>query len=112
PAQLLRAGGSVYVEFKGCRIRLPKSVEARIRNEESYVNTGRPVVLGIRPEDIHDEENFLNASPDTIVRAYVDTVEKLGAETLLNCRLGEEESPAAIGAAADLIARVDPRSKI
>ena len=30
---------------------------------------GKTVVLGIRPEDIHDEQIFLSQSPDTIVDA-------------------------------------------
>lgn len=48
-------------------------------------------VLGVRPEDIHDEESFIAASPDTVIKAFVEVVEKLGAETQIYCKLDFKE---------------------
>ena len=56
--------------------------------------------MGIRPEHVHDEDNFLASMPDGIVEADVEVTELMGAETYLymNC---EGQS---------INARVDPSS--
>ena len=91
PAKLLREKGKRLRRVRNNKILLPKTVEARIRNIEDYVNTDKPVTLGVRPEDIHEEENFIAASPDTVVKAFVEVVEKLGAETQIYCKLDYKE---------------------
>ncbi len=115
PATLTQSKGKTYVEFVNNKILLPKSVEARIRNIEDYANTGKPITLGVRPEDIHEEESFIAASPDTVIKAFVEVVEKLGAETQIYCKLdfkeGEEVS-SIIGDSSNMIAKVDSRSLV
>lgn len=117
PAKLTRdKANKVYVEFTGNKILLPKAVEARIRNIEDYVNTDKPITFGVRPEDIHEEENFIAASPDTVIKAFVEVVEKLGAETQIYCKLDYKENEAAedtieaITDATYMIAKIDSRS--
>ena len=44
---------------------------------------GKTVVLGIRPEDVHDEPEFLAASPETVIEAKIRVYEMLGAEVFL-----------------------------
>ncbi len=44
---------------------------------------GKEVILGIRPEHIHDEEMFLSSVATGIVEANVDVTEMMGAETYL-----------------------------
>ena len=44
---------------------------------------GKTVVLGIRPEDVHDEPEFLAASPETVIEAQIRVYEMLGAEVFL-----------------------------
>ena len=115
PATVTQEKGKTYIEFVKNKILLPKSVEARIRNIEDYANTGKPVILGVRPEDIHDEENFIAASPDTVVKAFVEVVEKLGAETQIYCKLDfveGEEVTSVIGDSSNMIAKIDSRSVV
>ncbi len=115
PATVTQEKGKTYIEFVKNKILLPKSVEARIRNIEDYANTGKPVILGVRPEDIHDEENFISASPDTVVKAFVEVVEKLGAETQIYCKLDfveGEEVTSVIGDSSNMIAKIDSRSVV
>ena len=107
----------VFVEFEGFKIPYPKAKAATIINLEEYLNTGKPVVFGVRPEDFHDEDTFKTASPDTMIDVRVDVVEKLGAETLLYCTFGEDEEELEEGQIKSLvqtntqmIARVDSRS--
>jgi multiple sugar transport system ATP-binding protein len=45
---------------------------------------GKTVGIGIRPEDIHDEETFLTANPEAIVSARVDVSELMGSEVYLH----------------------------
>ena len=118
PATLVKDKNKVYVEFVNNRILLPKTVETRIRNAEDYYNTGKPVVLGVRPEDIHDEESFIAASPDTVIKAFVEVVEKLGAETQIYCKLDFDENSTlenvtdVIGDSSNMIAKIDSRSVV
>ena len=90
-AHLVSEGDKVYVSFVGGnKILLPKTVVARIKNLNEYLNTDKDVTLGVRPEDIHQDQMFLSASPDTIVKARIEVIEKLGAETQIYCELDHE----------------------
>jgi multiple sugar transport system ATP-binding protein len=42
---------------------------------------GKPIVMGIRPEDIEDKLFSLNPDPEHIFKSRVDVVEPMGAET-------------------------------
>jgi multiple sugar transport system ATP-binding protein len=44
---------------------------------------GKTVIMGIRPEDLHDEEAFLSVSKDSTIEADVEVTELLGAEVYL-----------------------------
>ncbi|MDY5423330.1 sn-glycerol-3-phosphate ABC transporter ATP-binding protein UgpC [Hornefia butyriciproducens] len=44
---------------------------------------GKTVVLGIRPEDISDDEEFIKANPDCVIRSKIKVYEMLGAEAYL-----------------------------
>jgi multiple sugar transport system ATP-binding protein len=55
---------------------------------KAYV--GKPVKLGIRPEDIHDDEAFIAANPDSVINAAVDVSEMLGSEVYLYLAYGEQ----------------------
>ena len=39
----------------------------------------KEVVLGIRPEDIHDEQLFIESSPESVIDARINIYEMLGA---------------------------------
>ncbi len=115
PATLTKSKNKVYVEFTNNKIALPKTVEAKIINIDDYMNTGKPIMLGVRPEDIHEEERFIATSPDTVVKVFTEVVEKLGAETLIYCKLDFKEGQeieTIIGDSNNMIAKVDSRSTI
>jgi multiple sugar transport system ATP-binding protein len=59
---------------------------------------GRPVVFGIRPEDVQDTLNLPNPDPARTLEVRVDVSEPMGAETLLYLDTG----------ATSFIARVRP----
>ena len=49
---------------------------------ESYVN--KTVIVGIRPEDIHNEDVFIKVSPESAFDADIDLIELMGSEMYLH----------------------------
>ena len=90
PAKLLQLNGKYTVEFgsedtktsRGRKfyVELPS---AKADNEALKYYVDKEVILGIRPENIHDEEMFLSNAKTGIIEASVDVTEMLGAETFL-----------------------------
>ncbi|MBQ7880042.1 MAG: sn-glycerol-3-phosphate ABC transporter ATP-binding protein UgpC [Clostridia bacterium] len=106
--------GKVYVEFiGGNKILLPKSVAARIKNINEYLDTGKPVTLGVRPEDIHQDQMFISNSPETVIKARVEVIEKLGAETQIYCELDHEgKESSVIDNSTQMIAKISSRAVV
>ena len=106
--------GKVYVEFiGGNKILLPKSVAARIKNINEYLDTSKKVTLGVRPEDIHQDQMFISNSPDTVVKARIEVIEKLGAETQIYCELDHEgKESSVIDNSTQMIAKISSRAVV
>ena len=107
-------GDKVYVNFiGGNKIVLPKAVVSKIKNLGDYLNTGKTVTLGVRPEDIHEDDLFISNSPETIVKAKIDVIEKLGAETQIYCDLDyESDKNSVVDNAAQMIAKISSRAVV
>ena len=106
--------GKVYVEFiGGNKILLPKSVAARIKNINEYLDTGKPITLGVRPEDIHQDQMFISNSPETVIKARIEVIEKLGAETQIYCELDHEgKESSVIDNSTQMIAKISSRAVV
>jgi multiple sugar transport system ATP-binding protein len=103
----------VYLEFGPDKIKLPKSKVDLIVGLEDYLNTDKPITLGIRPEDIHDEKEWVEWEGAQNIVVDVDVIEALGSETILYCKTKKdqvEEGGSFLDAVADLVAKVDARS--
>ncbi len=97
----------------GNSILLPAAVAARIKNIDEYLNTDKKVTLGVRPEDIHQDQLFIANSPDTVVKARIEVIEKLGAETQIYCELDYEGKEASIiDNATQMIAKISSRAVV
>ncbi|MCR5586079.1 MAG: sn-glycerol-3-phosphate ABC transporter ATP-binding protein UgpC [Lachnospiraceae bacterium] len=79
-AQVVNDGGDVKLVFGSYAITLPEYKAEKIV-EGGYV--GKEVVLGIRPEDIKDEEIYVSTGEDNVVEGTVRVYEMLGAEVFL-----------------------------
>jgi len=62
----------------------------------------KEIVLGIRPEDIHDDENVFKTYPEAVVDIEVDVAELLGAQTHIYSNLGGYEFSASVDARYDI----------
>ena len=113
-ATITEEDGKIYVNIvAGNKIALPGTVVAKIKNLDEYKNTGKAVVLGVRPEDIHEDQLFIANSPDTIVKARIEVIEKLGAESQIYCALDYmEEKNTIVDSANQMVAKVNSRSTI
>jgi multiple sugar transport system ATP-binding protein len=111
-SRLVSDGDKVYIAIiGGNKILLPKSVVARIKNIEEYLDTDKAVVLGVRPEDIHQDQMFISNSPDTVVQARIEVIEKLGAETQIYCEVDHEGKESSIvDASTQMIAKISSRA--
>jgi multiple sugar transport system ATP-binding protein len=58
---------------------------------------GKPVVFGVRPEDINDRRLSSSASADCMARATVEVVEPMGAETYLYLKTSRHNFIARVG---------------
>jgi multiple sugar transport system ATP-binding protein len=70
---------------------------------EKYI--GKSIKVGVRPEDIYADTDYVSAHPDAVLRAEVDSAELMGNETYLYLRHGESGG-------ARLIARVSPDTEL
>ena len=73
-------GDKVSLSVGDANIVLP---EAKAKKLIAGGYEGKEVILGIRPEDIYDDEAHLEASPDTVIESEIRVYEMLGAEVYL-----------------------------
>ncbi len=78
-AKLEKDGDNAVVVFGSSRIKLTAEKSAQIPAE--YF--GKEVTMGIRPEDLNDDEASIAAYADSVTTASVELTEMMGAETYL-----------------------------
>src|SRR5690554_6084931 len=81
------------------KIKVPEA-KLKLLTEQNYVE--KPIILGIRPEDIHDENIVLETYNDARVKLKVDVSELLGAETLINAVMNGQNLVAKVNARTDI----------
>ena len=91
-------GGKTYVTFGEAKLPLPDSIG---RKPEVLAYVGKDIVLGIRPESVHDEDIYLREYPEYTFECDVDATELMGSETYLYLLSGDQS----------FTARVDPKSQ-
>ena len=92
-----KSGSSVTLTFAGNTIVLPAE-KGKALEEAGYI--GKEVIMGIRPEDLHDEEEAVKAAAGSTIKASIRVYEMLGAEVFLYFDLEENSCTA----------RVNPRT--
>ena len=92
-----KQGDKVVLKFGEYTLELPEN-KAKVLEEQGYI--GKEVIFGIRPEDIHDEEDWI-ANNNGVLDASVEVTERLGSETYLYVLIND----------INFTARVSPKSK-
>lgn len=80
-------------------IEVPEG-KMKVLRDQNYI--GKELILGVRPEDIHDEPVFVDANPGSTLTAEIEVAELMGSESYLYSKLDEQ----------DFVARVDSRTDI
>ncbi|MCL6458243.1 MAG: sn-glycerol-3-phosphate ABC transporter ATP-binding protein UgpC [Gorillibacterium sp.] len=96
--KMIEESGSLHFKAQGVDLEMPEG-KAKILRAKGYIN--KEMILGVRPEDLHDEPVFLEGSPKSVVNAHIEVSENLGYEMYLYLN--------GIGPGS-VIARVDSRS--
>lgn len=86
-----------FIKIGDQSIAIPEG-KMKLLRDQGYV--GKEIILGIRPEDFHDEPLFIESSPETRMNAHIEVAELMGAEFMLYSSLGGQ----------DFVARVDART--
>ena len=94
--RIVRSQQDLFFADGTMRLRVVDEMAARLL---AYEN--KPVIFGIRPEDLYDKLFITDAPTDCIMTSSVELVEPLGAEVYLHLRTGEHS----------LIARVGPHDR-
>ena len=90
-------GADVTLTFGGHTITMPAD-KAKVVEEKGYV--GKTVTIGIRPEDLHDDDAWLEASAKSVLEVTVRVYELLGS--VVNLYFDVDD--------AQFIAQVNPRT--
>ncbi|MGH9136653.1 MAG: ABC transporter ATP-binding protein [Acidimicrobiales bacterium] len=120
--KVLQVDGGLGVTIGGTVVRIPESVQADRPGLRAQV--GKPIVAGIRPEDLEDVAMKPGHPADQQVPATVELVEALGSELVVHLGLdvrtvasGDPDALEAVGLAGDeargiVVARFHPRSRV
>ncbi|ATD54395.1 ABC transporter ATP-binding protein [Clostridium chauvoei] len=79
-ATVIEKDGKLSLNFGDESIELPED-KAKIVKAKGYV--GKTVVLGIRPEDMYDDKEYITANPNGVFEAKVEVTELMGAESYI-----------------------------
>jgi multiple sugar transport system ATP-binding protein len=94
-ATLVSEDDKMFVDAGVFRVKVPQD-----RVEAYKPHTGKPVIFGLRPEDIHDPEFKPTNIVEARVDAEVDVTEMMGNEVFVYYNVGGKT----------LVGRVDPRT--
>ncbi|MDO5416812.1 MAG: sn-glycerol-3-phosphate ABC transporter ATP-binding protein UgpC [Lachnospiraceae bacterium] len=100
-AKVEKQEGEIFLSFEGQQVKMNANCSRKL-SDNGYIN--RTVLLGIRPEDLHDSPDFEGGSQMSGNRLSfpVQVREMLGAEILLHGQLGK----------ADISAKLKPGCRI
>ena len=93
--KVVKSGSDVLLMFGSHSIKVPDTKAAKLI-EMNYID--KEVILGIRPENIHDEQLFIESSPESIIDAKINIYEMLGAEVYLYFTIDQFDITARVNA--------------
>jgi len=95
---LVEQDSHLFLTGQGFHVKLPAKRKAKLTELGSGEN--RPLVLGVRPENIFERHSYHGAVDSNVIKARVNFLEPLGSEVLATCSLPQHE----------IIVRLNPRT--
>ena len=89
----------VFTTHDNQTVTIP-AAKVEVLKENGYI--GKEVILGIRPEEIKDDEEALKEWSNSVIEVSVDVAELLGAETNIYATVGNDSIIASVPARDDL----------
>jgi multiple sugar transport system ATP-binding protein len=84
---------------EGINVKIPGD---KLKIIEANNFKDKDIILGVRPEHIHDDNVVKQAHKDSLVKVYVDVAELLGAETNVHAKIGDATIVAKVNARTDI----------
>lgn len=97
PSKVTRDDGKLYIDGNSFKVQVPEKHVSTYSSLE-----GKPIIFGIRPEDIHNPDFAPPGIFAQNVDTDVDVTELMGNEIFVHLASGEH----------NFIARVDPRTRV
>jgi multiple sugar transport system ATP-binding protein len=91
--KVIRENG-IWLKHEGINLKLPEQYENHF---EDYID--KEVLFGIRPEDIYDKAFYEEKEGNhegNVLKAKIEVVEPLGAETLLHAAISDQSFTAKV----------------
>lgn len=98
PTTVQGEGGELWIAGEGFRVKVPPQYRQAL---QGY--SGKPIIFGLRPEDIADVRMETNVDSSTVVPVMVDVVEPMGSEIYLYLMTTGNQQ---------FVARVDPLTRV
>ncbi len=89
---IIRVGEALFFNEPLFRLRI---VDEMVSGLSSYEN--KPIIFGIRPEDLYDKLFITDAPTDSMITSTVEVIEPLGAEVYLHLKVGQHAVVARVG---------------
>ncbi|MFP4479113.1 MAG: ABC transporter ATP-binding protein [Candidatus Izemoplasmatales bacterium] len=84
---------------EGIKVQASKK-HIKLLKDKNFLD--KDIILGIRPEDLYDDEKSKEKYKDSVVKFTVDVAELLGSETSVFAKAGNNDVTAMIDARADI----------
>ncbi len=94
-SHLIKRGNDVYVTFDQFEIKLPEE-KAKDPALQPYID--QDVIVGIRPECLHDEPAYISSMADSTIDTFVEVTELMGSEIYLYLLAGDQSLVAKVSA--------------
>ena len=82
--ELKQQDGSLYAVRDGFQAQIPAQYASQLEGKEQ-------IILGMRPDHVHDAEMMLAEKQEIVCQGTIDVVEMLGAESLLHIEYGDQK---------------------
>lgn len=97
-SRIIKENNKLYISFEDVKLEIPED-KANILEAKGYLN--KDVVFGIRPEHMDNGIDFVQEHSSSKIRAKVEVIENMGAESYLYLLCGSKNMIARVESSAN-----------